>query len=326
MPVSDAEAIRAKILASRLINGQNIHGVGICKSECPLHPDYDNITSLHVYADSRANIPSTINDVAVERIHTGRILAFVQGGASVSNTFCQCAGTLSSEVFDATTGEPMVMSNYHVLGLDANANPVPNLKGQPVVSPSAYDGGTAPINTIANVTRWSHLSSSGTYLADWAVGTVTDASLLQTGIENVGAIGGIKDFVVGDTIEGYGRTTGLIQGTIADNDAQVAVGGYGPQLGTVNYDHQIVTTAAVAGPGDSGTVCISPSNNLAGGLLFSGSDTLTILNPMTIVANQAHIIFNLGDSLPPLPVYQETTYTPIIAGVLGLAALWYFLR
>ena len=318
MPVSDAEAIRAKILASRLINGQNIHGVGICKSECPLHPDYDNITSLHVYADSRARIPSTIADVAVERIHTSQPIAFVQGGASLSNTFCQCTGTLGAQVFDASNDTPMVLTCAHVACLDQNANYVSPLSNIPIISPGQYDGGTT-IDAIAKLTRWARLSASSTALADWAVAQITDTSLVQQGISNVGAISGIKDFVVGDTIESYGRTTGLIQGTVADDNAQVAVGGYG--FGTVNYDHQIVSTTAIAGAGDSGALGLNPSNNLAGGLLFSGSTTLTIFNPMSVVANSANIVMNAGDTLPAMPTFASSNGTILTVGILGALAL-----
>ena len=179
---------------------------------------------------------------------------------------------MGAEVYDATLGTPMVLSCAHVFCLDQNANWVSPLAGIPIISPGQYDSGSAPADTIASLTRWSNLSPSATAFGDWAVATISNPSLITAGIQSVGPINGIEDFKVGDSCEGFGRTSGLMQGMIADVDAQIAVSGYG--FGTVNFDNQIVTTEAIAGPGDSGSVLVNPlNNNLAGGLLFSGSDT-----------------------------------------------------
>ena len=77
MPFSDIQ--KAKILAGRMIGSKGIHGVGVCKTSCPIHDN--QAESLHIYAERGTHLPATIRNMRVEHIVTERPLAFIQGGA-----------------------------------------------------------------------------------------------------------------------------------------------------------------------------------------------------------------------------------------------------
>ncbi len=309
------DAYKAKILAMELLDGQRIHGIGICDQDCPTH-DGTGYT-LHIYAENRVPLPPMINDVKIERVYTSKILTFATGGDSTSNLGCQCAGTLGSLVYDATNNTPMALSNYHVYGLYIN----PQLNA-PVISPGVFDMGTSA-NQIGTLTRWSNLSSFGTFLGDWAVATTTNTSAVTPGIQQVGQVAGISLPSVGEAITGFGRTSGLMKGMLMDLDADIVVDGY--PFGSVTFAHQLVTDTAIASEGDSGAVIVDAQSLNAVGLLFSGSTTNTMLNPMAVVANQASIVFNVGQSLPPMPVYPATTSSYVWIAGIGLVS-YYLLR
>lgn len=81
---------------------------------------------------------------------------------------------------------------------------------------------------------------------------------------------------VGDTVQKSGRTTGVTVDEVIGLDAAVDVS-YGSD-GTGRFVDQIICGPMSAG-GDSGSVVYDAAGN-AIGLLFAGSDTITILNPI----------------------------------------------
>ena len=81
---------------------------------------------------------------------------------------------------------------------------------------------------------------------------------------------------VGDAVQKSGRTTGVTVDEVIGVDASVDVS-YGSE-GVGRFVDQIICGPMSAG-GDSGSVVYDASGN-AIGLLFAGSDTITILNPI----------------------------------------------
>lgn len=71
------------------------------------------------------------------------------GGVSVGHYLLQGAGTLGSWVSDPISGEPMLLSCWHVI-----ANMGHCKKGDPVLQPAALDGGELPDDIIAYLDRW----------------------------------------------------------------------------------------------------------------------------------------------------------------------------
>jgi hypothetical protein len=96
----------------------------------------------------------------------------------------------------------------------------------------------------------------------------------------IGAITGqVAEVAVGDAVQKSGRTTGVTQGEVIAIDVTVDVN-YGPQ-GNARFVDQILTTDMSQG-GDSGSAIFDSNKNLVG-LLFAGSDTVTIMNPIQTV-------------------------------------------
>ena len=79
---------------------------------------------------------------------------------------------------------------------------------------------------------------------------------------------------VGDTVQKSGRTTGVTVDEVIGLDAGVSVD-YDVD-GVARFDDQIICGPMSAG-GDSGSAVYDADGNMIG-LLFAGSDTITILN------------------------------------------------
>jgi hypothetical protein len=121
---------------------------------------------------------------------------------------------------------------------------------------------------------------------------VADASLAWcppgTGaafVAGAGAVAGVRRraLVPGDPVHKVGRTTGLTFGTVLAVHATVAVdySWIGLPEGTAWYREQIVTSPMSA-YGDSGALLLDAAG-LAAGLLFGGSLTCTLFNPINAV-------------------------------------------
>jgi len=95
----------------------------------------------------------------------------------------------------------------------------------------------------------------------------------------------VAEVSVGDTVQKSGRTTGVTQGEVIAIDVTVDVN-YGPQ-GNARFVDQILTSDMSNG-GDSGSAILDLNRNVVG-LLFAGSDTVTIMNPIQTVFSKLGI-------------------------------------
>jgi hypothetical protein len=207
-------------------------------------------------------------------------------------------------------GLSYILSNNHVL---ANSND--GEIGDEVYQPGVYDGGTSedliahlaefvpisfgggsteppscPIakgtagaaNLVAKTLGRKHrlvavASADTTNQVDAALADPTEA--VNDEIVQIGRPVGVVEAKMGMALQKYGRTTKYTTGEVVLLDATVNV-----QYGTnkiAEFDDQIVTGPMSEG-GDSGSAVLDMNNNLVG-LLFAGSNTTTILNPMTMV-------------------------------------------
>ena len=75
----------------------------------------------------------------------------VPGGVSLGHHLVT-AGTLGALVYDRATGEPLLLSNNHVLANSNDAQP-----GDPIIQPGATDGGLNPSDVVAHLLRFQPL-------------------------------------------------------------------------------------------------------------------------------------------------------------------------
>ncbi|HKJ26752.1 MAG TPA: hypothetical protein VJ965_03860 [Anaerolineales bacterium] len=266
-------------------------------------------------------------DIPTDVIQVGEITAFqsntgrvrpAPGGISIGH-YAITAGTLGVVVKDKITGDRLILSNNHVLANSNNAQ-----EGDAIIQPGDADGGRVATDTIAHLERFEPIrfnsepgtcslanfyAEIGNFLAkvlgsshrlkvvaeqdggnhiDAALARpINDADVLDD-ILNIGVIDGTIPATLGMTVRKTGRTTGYTTGTINLLDATINVS-YGTNR-VARFDGQIVAGAMSQG-GDSGSLVVDGNSNKAVGLLFAGSNSTTILNPIQDVLDTLQIEF-----------------------------------
>ncbi len=272
-------------------------------------------------------VPSEIDRIGTDVKAVGEIRALqnpkdkwrpAPGGVSIGH-YAITAGTLGVVVKDTSTNEKLILSNNHVL---ANSNDAEI--GDAILQPGPYDGGTLQEDVIAHLLRFvpiryvldlpdcpisTSVASIANFCArvlgskhrlvamrqqleanqvDAAVARLVEPDLVSDEILSIGEIAGTKEAELGLAVRKSGRTTGYTTGTIELLDATVNVS-YGAGR-TAVFEGQIVASAMSQG-GDSGSLLVDATENLAVGLLFAGSEQTTIHNPISAVISALNISF-----------------------------------
>ncbi len=228
------------------------------------------------------------------------------GGVSIGHVDVT-AGTLGCLV--TRGGELFILSNNHVL---ANSNAAQ--RGDPIIQPGRYDGGTLndqiatledfiPLNfgtspaTCSTATgieallNWlaTLLGSSHRVMAfqevpaknrvDAAIARPLSDDLVEKRILEIGMPKGTREATLGTQVKKSGRTTGFTTGRITQIDVTTQVS-YGEGQDAI-FEDQLMAGAMSQG-GDSGSAVLDEEDFVVG-LLFAGSDTTTIMNPIQFV-------------------------------------------
>jgi len=242
------------------------------------------------------------------------------------------AGTFGAVVRDVTTNKRLILSNNHVLANSNNAskgdailqpgaadggrNPQDrigslerfvkiNMEG------GSDDGGStcsvanfmaALLNLAAKMvgsksrlaTYRTAQSSGAAQLnrVDAAVATPMSDDAISDEIIDIGRVTKTREAELNMSVKKSGRTTSTTSGQITTINAMVEVG-YGGSL-VARFEDQIVTTN-ISQPGDSGSLLVTPdgSGYAAVGLLFAGSDQVTIHCPIQAVMELLNVDFDL---------------------------------
>lgn len=231
------------------------------------------------------------------------------GGVSIGH-YRVTAGTLGAVVKDLQTGKRLILSNNHVLANSSDGADGRAASGDPVLQPGPYDGGNPKGDIIGRLERFAPMratfqSPSCTTARFWEglgnrflasllpryrvnlqrineEGNLVDAALavpldesdLTAELLALGPISGAGEAYPGDEVFFSGRTSGLVRGTVmARNTGLHVTMDPGRELYFID---QLVTTA-VSRPGDSGSLLLDRQNR-AVGLLFAGSETVSICN------------------------------------------------
>jgi hypothetical protein len=189
-------------------------------------------------------------------------------------------------------GSPRILSNNHVL-----ANENRGKKGDAVIQPNTFDGGTKGTATIGGLDSFIELVRKGANTVDCALATVEPGIPTDPGtLTGVGPLAGLKaDFAGVDLVQKIGRTTGLTEGRVTAFELDDVVFEY--DIGNVRFDDQIEIEGAGAeafsSPGDSGSLVFTTGTLLGFGLLVAGSQTggsngkgLTFASLLDTVLNQ----------------------------------------
>ena len=198
------------------------------------------------------------------------------------------AGTIGARVSDG--GQTFALSNNHVFANRNDAN-----RGDNILQPGRLDGGTDPSNSIGTLhdfepIRFCRLLACSNNRIDAAV-ALTDSDNLGTSTPEDG-YGEPKTktttATLGLAVQKYGRTTGLTRGVVSGLNATITVN---YNTGTARFVDQIlITDGQFSQGGDSGSLVVTRASGgddrRPVGLLFAGSNTHTIANPIDLVLDR----------------------------------------
>jgi hypothetical protein len=227
--------------------------------------------------------------------HTARQTPPIQLGTSggwtydLANGYC-CGGTLGSLVRIGST--QYILSNYHVLEADIvpGGNGRVAQTGDPVIQPGLIDVNCSNSNAqnVATLVKRSSLPNSN---VDCAIGQVvpgqvrTDGAILEIGTISASTVSA----AINQSVKKSGRTTGLSRSKVSGLNATISVTYDNECAGgaafTKTFTGQIVITnrgSKFLNSGDSGSLMVEDvtTNPRAVGLLFAGSNTSAIANPI----------------------------------------------
>lgn len=257
-------------------------------------------------------VPPEVKGLITDVIETGEIKLLngevdrksrirpAPGGVSIGH-YKITAGTLGCLVYK--NSEPMILSNNHVL---ANINQ--GQIGDSIIQPGAYDGGNPVDDEIAKLYEFVEIKTLGfsncsiakaianiaNFLAqlfgretrlvsvgglegnlvDCAIAKPNQNGALTEDILEVGYIDGETEPVVGMKIKKSGRSSGLTHGEV--NQIEVAAN-VNMGDGRIAMFTDQFAMGAISEGGDSGSVILTEDNKVCG-LLFAGSETITLAN------------------------------------------------
>ncbi len=287
----------------RLLNMPGVVGTGVGLDE-------NGLPVIRIYIEHAGvtGLPGKLDGVPAETVVTGRFTIRedakakqtrpVPIGVSTGHPDVT-AGTIGARVKDAN-GAVYALSNNHVY---ANSNKASI--GDSALQPGPYDGGTYPADSIGTLSAFEPIKFDGTnnYI-DAAIvlsskndlGTSTFTGEYGYGTPNSNIITATVDMKV----QKCGRTTGWTHGQVSEINVTVTVcyETRGPFMcaKSAKFVNQIaVTPGTFSAGGDSGSLIVTDDTNKNPvGLLFAGSSTHTIANPIGPVLSRFNVTIDDG--------------------------------
>ncbi|MCG8461237.1 MAG: hypothetical protein MI919_33540 [Holophagales bacterium] len=218
----------------------------------------------------------------------GRVRPAVPGFSIGRAVDKEVAGTFGLLVRKKGQDEPTyILSNSHAIADSGRAE-----KGDVIVQPGAYDGGTAPADAVGNLSEWIPFIFSATSfpnLVDCAIAQV-DPGLATAAIAQLGVPTGVNTGVArGMRVKKMGRTSTLSYARV--KDVHLRTPSVYPtadgQVGRVGFSDQIMVTFYSTG-GDSGSSVLDEDDQVVG-LHFAGSEMVGVSNKIANVTDALDI-------------------------------------
>jgi hypothetical protein len=318
VPVRLEASDAAYILSQKFIMSEGIAGVSYARGSEP---------RIRIYIEdpeAEALVPEHIMGYPTEVIYIGRITLLsapsligdvrkrarpIPGGVSIG-TPNGGTGTMSCWVYERGTGKKLMLSNRHVF-----VGP----KGTKVIQPGVADGGGVPDDVVGFVYKSSKIDPPpADNLIDAAIAEPISEDLFSEEIVGIGTVSGIVSAKEGMKVEKTGRTTGHTAGEIFDTHATVKV--YGYEWGFSIFSDQIIIKPSMSKPGDSGSLIVESESKRAVGLLFAGSEAVTVANKIENVLAELNI--SLTPSMEtPAPAIPRISWASIAMSAVPIAAV-----
>ncbi|MGB7062013.1 MAG: hypothetical protein WBF13_06630, partial [Candidatus Zixiibacteriota bacterium] len=237
-----------------------------------------------------SGIPAILDSIPVVVEVTGEFIPYickkryrpVPIGVSVGNNKDCAAGTNGCVVVIA--GRKYMLSNNHVLARKNKA-----AVGEPIVQPGQYDNlnckNKIKKDKVAELIDFEPLRFDTTNLMDAAIALFIDTNITCSTLSKFYGSPGptIINPTLGLRIKKVGRTTCLTKGKVAAVNVTVNVvySADTVTFDTATFVDQIYTSKNFSKRGDSGSLVVTDDDkNNPVGLLFAGSKTGTVLNPI----------------------------------------------
>jgi len=315
-------------------------------------------TTITVTAFSQANNSAsgsaTVTVMPVnQQAQSGAIVLGTSGGNALdsttntsAHTITCCGGTLGSLVVNGG-GTPFILSNNHVLArTDQGQKPDPTHSvGDPIIQPGLVDTPTCTpsgARTVANLFDFYNLETGTGTKVDAAIAKVLpgevdpSGNILYLGAPDASGVPvpapphggtGVMASLTMDVAKS-GRATGLTCSRVVGVATIVSVQ-YHTKCGSsttfsVNYTNQVqIASGSFSAEGDSGSLVVSVANADPVALMYAGSDTDTVGNPvgdvlnffasrgnaLSFVGGGAHQV--MGCSLPVKPASVSSTQSAV---------------
>lgn len=250
------------------------------------------------YLNKDEMVPSTVGKYKTDVVEVGQIFAYTQmtnndrmrpvmGGCEIRNVNANFLGTMATTVRPRNAGisdRYYLLSNNHVIA-STGSGPGTFPLGSHIIQPS---GGADPADWVASLSNFVPIvySPLANNVVDCAIAEVREFDKVSPEIYGIGYVEGVVNPQVNMLVQKSGRTTGYTRGRITAIGATVTVN-YG--FAVARFVNQIITTA-MSQPGDSGSLVLDMRDN-AVGLLFAGSNQVTIMNPINAVLNAFQVEF-----------------------------------
>jgi hypothetical protein len=228
----------------------------------------DEIVAETATVDNK-ELPTDVQEIGhVEYHHRSRhrpCLGGVSGHVSRGRS-----GTLGSPLLIDEDGDPVLLSNAHVVAREGRSNDA-------VYQPSLPDGGRRN-DPIGVLKQSSGYDASVEPRSDSALVRV-DPDDMRNDILGIGPLAGFREPAYNQTITKSGRTSGITEGELIGRDARVRISGARtPYIGLDVYSNMGTS-------GDSGSLFgVLDSNEFyATGLYFAGGSSRGLCIPMDAV-------------------------------------------
>ena len=259
---------------------------------------------------------------------------------TTTNTITCCGATLGSLV--TRGGTQYILSNTHVLARSDIAQ-----IGDPIIQPGLIDTGTCTpsgARTVGNLSAFYNLETGAAPKIDAAIAQIVSGNVDTSG--NILYLGATADTnsvpvpgaphagsgvaaTLAMPVAKSGRSTGLTCSSVLAVAVNVNAVQYQKGCGTgttftVNYTNQVdISGGSFSAEGDSGSLIVSQNSADPVALLFAGSDTDTVGNPvgtvlnffasggnsMTFIGGGTHAV--IGCSLPNKPASASSTQAAV---------------
>lgn len=276
---------------------------GVVGTAVGLGADGRPVVKIYIESAGVPGLPSRLDGVPVEVEVTGEIVAQTSPIGVSSGTerlivyrgFLYCTvGTLGARAKAGTS--VYALSNAHVYALQGS-QPYGTVQtgenGDRILQPGRADmagcGSQQQIDDAFIGRLWTYVPIVFSRKANNTV----DAALATTSTAEVGTATPANGYgtpssttlpaALGQDVQKYGRTTGLTTGTVTGVNATVLVR---YDKGLARFVNQVVvqgSAGAFSAGGDSGSLIVTQNGNFPVALLFAGSSSSTIGNPIDLV-------------------------------------------